>query len=557
METGETSQEMNNYSKATYYFEKYFSKFIENEKNDSLPFTYWVTQNFALNCDKNTHQSFGFSKSLFLKPEQYENFINKYIQHRYKNGERIVLDESITKPYFKYFVDLDIEQETDLKLNNPYDMPTDELFEKTAIKMDQIYKIMAICTQTLGDFYPEIKKIQYISPFGIHDHCGTHSWDLFPFGSNSRLFMLWTTSGIKKIFDPKTKKITNKIGIHGYAIGGIYVNRQQALTIRRLIIHRLNDPKNELKKMDWENTLDANVYGKYNDDDYPGKRDGSIRIMGALKAEKCDSQYCMNNIKEYEKEKSMGKNIKFESNCDKCERPKGNGYGKKMTDAYYRPWLVIDHKGEIRNEEMEWFLTNPEKYVKATLVRTNHNQHTKEFVLHPETPEEDEKFKSIIPKRKNSNPDNEIKKRSKYDSQEDVTKQPFAKDFIEEIRQYKEYKHLDIKNLFKIKDGERIKYKMNVKGLGEHYCFNIKSEHKSNFTIFFLNFIFNFIFIFIFFNFITINTTNKFLLYISSINNFIFGNRKIFLLYNFIFSSRKIFHHYFFIFFPCKGLWIF
>jgi hypothetical protein len=327
-----------------------------------------------------TNGTIGWSTMYSVPPDDYVSFIHNYIICTYFYQEHTILDESVSKPVFRWFVDFDVK-------------------DTEPITTQELYKMTAVASFTFASFFPELKKkIQQCKyPTKAHIDPDTGDWTLE--GDEDSAARLCTLVALTDPKPPKmgpNQQVQYERGIHLHSIGNLYVTTKEARAIRRMMIANFLNPRFGLKKRsleEWKKIVDLRVYGNLEADNSEDRRQGGLRLMGSCKVADCD--YCRRtglaseedqaaHIRQYEEKRERllkeGKPEPYVPNFSLCH--KCHGRKSVLVPRRYMPWIILDGAGHIR-EEMDWVLQDPFQFVPATLIRTRVASGFRNFLKEP------------------------------------------------------------------------------------------------------------------------------------------------------------------------------
>lgn len=332
-------------------------KLICPEKLPGIEFWRWMKKHLTGPIEENDDKERNYGTMgwtyMYSVPSQHESdVITAFYQCVYVDNQPVCLAPALSKPYFQWFMDIDIKQ-------------------KTPITMEYVMTICKIVVKTVSDFFPKLKKMSYKS--NSPEWNNTNGWWMGAGEGIGRLRFVIATSGFKK-GTSKDGSVEYGIGIHPYSIGRLLVDADQAKVIRLVIVNRCEEVLGRRKKEEgfnsWEDVFDANVY----------KGKGGTRMIGSCKVktcEVCSPSQPMLSIKDedvllskYEKDYAIieedVRSFKFmNGKCLKC-----HGKKKYLEKRAYDAKLVLWYDGRV-DEELNWLIYQPYQLLLATHIRVH------------------------------------------------------------------------------------------------------------------------------------------------------------------------------------------
>jgi hypothetical protein len=330
-----------------------------------------------------THGTLGWTYMFSVPLKKEHELLTRYMRAAFQRDEDVCLAQSVTRPYFIFFMDYDY---------------------KSSKPIENFEYALAACTfvaRCYSKFFPSLlnsKEITYPDEDGDYLDKELAEWTGAGEGFG-RLSSVVASSGVKK---GKNKKGDDEwtMGVHHYFIGRNLVNTQQAISMAMYMQKELESStytdnqgversfsRDESKGLNsWANVIDIGVY----------KGNGGARMLGSCKIAACPTcKGSGTNIpkggndvlwskekedKEFDKYfKSNIMNKKTtKSDLNKCSEC----LGKKriIQKRAYMPLVVLNGHGLIC-EQMMWLVDNPSQFVYACSIRTARVEPDVEWVL--------------------------------------------------------------------------------------------------------------------------------------------------------------------------------
>ncbi len=323
-----------------------------------------------------TNGTIGQTYCISIPEDEYVAFLDM-LARAAEQKEKFCIDEKVENAQFKFFMDLDINIDDNVRKE----------FQKTDFDLALILKEIV---NIVSDFFPQLKRANTKETnwnsndayLDMEKLCWYGGWkrngneDPFQSVDFSRLYSLACIS-----------KTSNKIGIHLYWIGAILVTYEQALTIVHNTILTMTK-KFPNFPLPWDKVIDTSIY----------KLGGSgMRMIHTHKYESCT--VCKGSGKYvYSPNDFQGElqptGPQKKRTCSKCSGEKGI-YVEKV----YRPTLLLDGHGEIVNKDkpsaafrekrkhvlpLEWLFHNIRQQFYATSIKTAARSQIPSFYQEPE-----------------------------------------------------------------------------------------------------------------------------------------------------------------------------
>jgi len=374
----------------------------------------------------------GFDKGkIYLPQSKHQEFLRCYQCDLECNAQHFLIE--MRTPVFRFFCDFDI------KTTRSWD---DEIILSIMKKLQQVVKS---CYDG-SDFPPKQFDLFILKTYNTY------------VGSVPDKNQVHYLDGTGQPGDsPQKKANLYKIGIHP-VFPHLYVDQQQALSIRQQIVRAMEDEyMDRLETYNtWEDIVDVSVY-----------MDNGLRMPGSYKVSKCDQ--CKG---------SSTRKSKNPAQCYQC-----GGFGRVAVNRSYNPFAYIHgHGAKVqRNTRFSW-----SKVLALTSIRMFDVSLTPGFkseLLVDKPPprkrieqqgqtvtilEEDEKVLRTQDHR--------------FPYQIPISDERFQviRDFIHTLPKYK---RVVIKSVRQ--NNTKDVYCVNVQGEGSRYCSNIQRDHNSN-SIYFI-----------------------------------------------------------------------
>lgn len=321
-------------------------------KNSAIKGKFWdFVQPYYVQNDMNessepierSHGTMGWTYMFDVPITKEYEMLKNFYESVFLEDINICLDQSLTRPYFQWFCDLDFKSS-----KKP--------------EFSELFKYCKCIISELKTFFPSFYETDLVpnqaAKSKFYDH-QTQEW----IGSGEgkgRLRVMMSSSGLKEGKNER-EVYTYSVGIHLNSIGRLRVTEMQARLMRSYMINKLSSqfgPRNMNDPLanDWNDVFDANVY----------KGRGGVRILGSCKVMQCtncNNKIFFKNLSEKEKDlfSSLDTVTKKLTSCQQCK-----GRGKYMVAKAYKPIEVFDWDGNP-DSSCKWLL-EPESIFDALLA---------------------------------------------------------------------------------------------------------------------------------------------------------------------------------------------